>query len=66
MNRVAVAALAVGGGIAIVVANAEVFGGTVACNCTAHTGQVVCANLHVVSAGLPTTVGTTIDWTPPF
>jgi hypothetical protein len=56
----------VGGGIAIIVANAEVFWSAAACDCTAQTGQVVCADLHVVSAGLPTMMGTTIDWTPPF
>jgi hypothetical protein len=45
---------------------AEVYGEAVAAKCTAHTGQVVCADLHIDVPGLPTTRGISVDWHPPY
>ena len=60
------AAWAVFGGfvVTIFVVNAEVYKIAVACDCTART--IVCSDVNVVDAGLPTTRGTMFDWTPPF
>jgi hypothetical protein len=47
--------------VTIFSANAEVYGSAVAGGCTAHIGQIVCADLQIAAPGLPTTRGTSFD-----